>query len=131
MVIDTSAAIAMLLSEDAASDVLTAFEQHADRRMSAATLVECGIVMQNRFGDEGARELDPLLHGAGIRIEPVTEHQADYARDAHRRFGKERHPASLNYGDCFTYALALDLGQPALHTGDDFAHTDIETIRCG
>lgn len=130
MVLDTSAVIALMLAEPAAECVLAALEADVDRRISAASVVECSIVLQSRLGDEGARELDLLMHRAGIRIEPVTERQADVAREAYRRFGSGRHCAGLNHGDCFAYALAADSGQPILHTGDDFSQTDIESIRC-
>jgi ribonuclease VapC len=130
MVLDTSAVIALMLAEPAAECVLAALEADVDRRISAASVVECGIVLQSRLGDEGGRELDLLMHRAGIRIEPVTEQQADLAREAHRRFGIGRHSARLNYGDCFAYALAADIGQPVLHTCADFSQTDIESIRC-
>ena len=130
MVLDTSAVIALMLAEPAAECVLAALETDVDRRISAASVVACGIVLQSRLGDEGGRELDLLLHRAGIRIEPVTEQQADVAREAYRRFGQGQHSARLNFGECFTYALAVDVGQPVLHTGDDFSQTDIESIRC-
>ena len=130
MVLDSSAIIAVLLRESGAEAVIDALDAEPDRRISAASLVECGIVMESRRGDAGPRELQLLVQRIAIHVEAVTEQQAALAMDAFRRYGKGRHPAGLNYGDCFTYALAADLGQAVLHTGDDFSQTDIESIRC-
>ncbi|MGQ0816104.1 MAG: type II toxin-antitoxin system VapC family toxin [Gemmatimonadota bacterium] len=130
MVLDSSAVVAMLLSEPAADRLAAEVEAASDRRISAATLAECGIVLQVRRGDTGAYQLDQFIARANVRVEPVTRTQSDLARDAFRRFGKGRHPAALNFGDCFTYALAADLGESILHTGDDFSRTDIASIRC-
>ena len=129
MVLDSSAIVAVLLGESAAEAVITALESDPDRRISAATLVECGIVMQSRLGDAGVHELQLLVQRVAIRVEPVSEHQARLAMEAFRRYGKGRHAAGLNYGGCFTYALAADLGMSILHTGDDFTRCDIESIR--
>lgn len=83
--------------------------------------------MQARFGDAGERELDVILHRFGVDIIPVTREQAEIARSAFRRFGKGRHPAALNYGDCFAYALAMSLGEPLLFVGADFLQTDVKS----
>jgi ribonuclease VapC len=126
MVLDTSCLVALLQNEPAAGNVLAAIEAHPVRRMSAATLVEAAIVMQMRFGDYGERELDVLLQRLRVEVIPVTEMHAELARSAYRRFGKGRHPARLNFGDCFSYALAASLGEPLLFVGDDFSLTDME-----
>lgn len=93
--------------------------------MSAATVVELGLVMLARFGEAGEREADLLLHRLGAQVVPVTADHVELARSAYRRFGKGRHPAGLNFGDCFSYALAVGLEVPLLFTGADFARTDL------
>jgi ribonuclease VapC len=125
VVIDMSALIALLEGETGVErleeQLLT-----ADRLfISAATLVEAGIVVEARRGETGGRELDLLLHRLGVEIAPLDETQADLARSAWRRFGKGHHPAGLNLGDCFSYALAAATGEPLLFVGDDFSRTDI------
>jgi ribonuclease VapC len=97
--------------------------------MSAATLVETGLVIESRYGDAGGRELDVLIAKAGLSIEPVTTEQADVAREAWRRYGMGRHSAALNFGDCFSYALARTTGEPLLFKGDDFTQTDVSLVR--
>lgn len=82
------------------------------------------MVMQARYGDAGERELDLLMHRLKVDVVPVTAEHAELARRAFRRFGKGRHPAGLNYGDCFTYALAVALQEPVLFKGNDFSQTD-------
>lgn len=125
MVIDTSALIAYLEGEPEADRI----EQKlvtADRvAISAGTVVECGIVVEARRGDSGGRELDLLLHRLAVEIVPVDAQQAELARSAYRRYGKGRHPAGLDLGDCFSYALALSTGQELLYIGDDFSQTDV------
>lgn len=128
MVIDTSALIAVLLREPAAERLVAAVAAEADRRMSAASLLEAGLVTQARLGDEGERELDALLGRLRVAIVPVTEEQAQLARAAFRRFGKGRHPAGLNFGDCFSYALARALDEPLLFVGEDFGRTDVGVV---
>ncbi|HEY5086074.1 MAG TPA: type II toxin-antitoxin system VapC family toxin [Gemmatimonadaceae bacterium] len=125
MILDTSAILALLWSEPESSRLLAAIEADLDRRMSAASVVESGIVVQARHGDAGERELDVLLNRMAIEVVPVTEEQAELARSAFRRYGKGRHAAGLNYGDCFSYALAMVADEPLLFTGDDFARTDV------
>jgi ribonuclease VapC len=93
--------------------------------MSAASLLETAIVIEARYGEPGGNELDQLLQKAQIKIEPVTVEQAEVARRAYRSYGKGRHPAGLNFGDCFSYALAKVLGEALLFKGDDFSKTDI------
>ncbi|MEO6864709.1 MAG: type II toxin-antitoxin system VapC family toxin [Gemmatimonadaceae bacterium] len=125
MIVDTSAILALLWNEPSSARLLEAIEADSDRRMSVASVVEGGIVVQARHGDPGERELDVLLHRLAIDLVPVTSEQSEIARSAFRRFGKGRHPAGLNYGDCFSYALALVADEPLLFTGDDFSRTDV------
>lgn len=128
MVIDTSALVAMLTDEPGAPDFEAAVEVDPVRLMSTASYLEAAIVIETRFGESGGRELDLWLHRAGVNLVAVDADQADAARAAYRRFGKGRHRAGLNYGDCFAYALAKTSGQPLLFKGDDFAHTDISAV---
>jgi ribonuclease VapC len=94
--------------------------------MSAATLVETGIVMLTRYGEHGEREVDLFVQRAAIDVIAVSEEHAELARGAYRQYGKGRHPAGLNFGDCFSYALAAALDEPLLFVGDDFSKTDIK-----
>jgi ribonuclease VapC len=128
MVIDTSALIALLLNEEDAGRLAQAIEGDSLRLLSAANLVETSIVIESRKGEAGGRELDLLLYRAAIEIVPVDHNQAEIARIAWRRFGKDRHPAGLNYGDCFAYALAKSRRQSLLFQGDDFSRTDIDRV---
>ena len=128
MVIDTSALIALLNMEPESARLAVALESDATRLISAATVVEAGLVIESRFGAVGGRELDLLIAKAGLWIESVTAEQADAAREAWRRYGKGRHSAGLNFGDCFSYALAKVTGEPLLFKGNDFTHTDISAI---
>lgn len=125
MIIDTSALIAILADEDEAAALATAIEDDPYRAMSSATYVEASIVMTARHGAEGLRALDELLRISDVQIEPLSHKQALIARDAWIHYGKGRHPAKLNYGDCFAYALARDTGEPLLFKGQDFPLTDI------
>lgn len=131
MVIDRSALVAVLLGEPDAARMAQAIEAGSPRLVSAATLLEASIVIESRKGDAGGRELDLLLYRAGIEVVPVDQNQAEAARSAWRRFGKGRHPAALNYGDCFAYALASLRRLPLLFCGNDFARTDIGRIEGG
>lgn len=128
MILDTSAILALLSGEPEAARIGRAVLDSAVRRVSAASLVEAGIVVQARFGDDGARDLDLLVAKLALTIEPVTARQSDLARRAFRRYGKGRHPAGLNFGDCFAYALAKETGEPLLYKGDDFSRTDIAAV---
>jgi ribonuclease VapC len=125
MVIDTSGVIAILQAEPPAERLSRAIRESLTRRMSAASVVEAGIVVQRRFGDAGERDLDALLHQLDLDIIPLTADHARFARDAFRRFGRGRHPAGLNFGDCFSYALARALSEPLLFVGEDFSQTDV------
>jgi len=126
MIIDTSALIAILRDEPDAKDCALAIERTNNRRLSAANFVETALVIDGSRDPVASRRFDDLIQEAQIIIEPVTEVQARIAREAYRDFGKgSGHPAKLNFGDCFAYALARATGQPLLFRGDDFMHTDV------
>lgn len=128
MVIDTSALVAILRNEPERAIFIEAIETADSRRMSTATFVEISMVIEATRGAEGLRDLDLFLTTAGIDLVAVDSEQAHMARRAFTRFGRGRHRAGLNYGDCFSYALAVVLGEPMLFKGDDFVHTDVEPI---
>jgi ribonuclease VapC len=125
MIIDTSALVAVLDQEDEAERIVRTLASTPERVLSAANLVEVGIVMQARRGDDGARDLDLLLAKLKVDIAAVTASQAGIARKAFRRYGRGRHAAALNFGDCFAYALAKDTSAPLLFKGNDFGRTDV------
>lgn len=125
MIIDTSAIIAVLFDEHDARFYAQAIAQSESRRISAATFVEAAIVVETQTKSNGSRQLDAFLRQADISIEPVTEEQAHIARQAFTDYGKGRHPAGLNYGDCFSYALAKSTGEALLFKGKDFSKTDL------
>ena len=126
MIIDTSALIAILFAEPEAEACAKAIEGAGHRRLSAANFLETAIVLENGRDPVASRRLDDLLREAAISIEPFDETQAIVAREAYRDFGKRSgHPARLNFGDCFAYALARRFGEPLLFKGSDFVHTDI------
>lgn len=126
MIIDTSAIVAILREEDEARRFAEAIEAASVRRISAATYVEIGAVIDGARDPVASRLVDELLATAGIVIEPVTAAQARVARDAYRDFGKgSGHAAGLNFGDCFAYALATATGEPLLFKGVDFSRTDV------
>ena len=125
VVLDTSAVLALLQDEKEAERILAALVDAEVRRISAATVVEAGIVLQARYDDHGERELDLFLERAEVEVIPFSEEHAQLARQAFRRFGKGRHPAALNLGDCFAYALAVALDQPLLFVGTDFPATNV------
>jgi ribonuclease VapC len=129
MIIDTSALVAILDQEPDAEPIARALILTPERILSAATLLEIGIVMQARRGDDGARDLDLLLAKLRVEIAPFTARQAEIARKAFRRYGRGRHDAKLNFGDCFAYALAKDRSAPLLFKGDDFSRTDVIAAR--
>lgn len=127
MVIDTSGLIAILASEPERAAFIGALRD-ADRPiMSAASLVEVSIVVETRWGLEGLRDLDALIETSRIDVVPVDLEQARAARLGWSRYGQGRHRAGLNFGDCFSYALARVTAQPLLFKGDDFSRTDIVT----
>jgi ribonuclease VapC len=125
MIVDTSAIIAILFNEDDAEIYARAITQADACRISAATFVETAIVVEAQTRNNGSRQFDAFIRRAGMAIEPVTEEQAHIARQAFIDFGKGRHPAGLNYGDCFSYALSKATGEPLLFKGRDFAKTDL------
>jgi ribonuclease VapC len=125
IVVDTSAIIAILLQEENAPAAATAIADASSRLMSAANWVEAAIVVEARKGAEGSQEFDALIETAGLEIVPVTDDVARAARGAWRRYGKGRHPAGLNFGDCFAYGLAKVRALPLLAVGGDFAKTDL------
>ena len=128
MVLDTSAILAILFDEPDAELIEDAIAEDPIRLLSAAAFLETAIVVEARIGENGGRELDLFLHAAGVDVVAVDAEQAEIARQGWRRFGKGRHPASLNFGDCFSYALSLTSGEPLLFCGEDFAQTDVGTV---
>lgn len=126
MIVDSSAVLAILLGELDAAYYEKAIAAALPCRMSAANLLETSIVVESRGGLSAGHELDVFLERAGIELVPVTPQQVEAARRAWRRFGRGNHPAGLNFGDCFAYALAEATGEPLLFKGNDFARTDIE-----
>jgi ribonuclease VapC len=126
MVIDTSAVVAILKAEPEARALLTKLAGAAVCRLSAASFVEAGLVIRHDVTGTYAQALETLIKEFNIQIEPVTERQARIALDAYNRFGRGTgHRASLNYGDCFSYALTKDTGESLLFKGNDFSQTDI------
>jgi ribonuclease VapC len=128
MVVGTSALIAVLVGEPLAQKIAQVIADAPLRLLSAANLLEASIVIERRNRDAGARELDVLIYQTRIEIVPVDHDQAEIARRAWRRFGKSRHPAALNFGDCFAYALAKSRDLPLLFVGGDFSQTDIAIV---
>ena len=126
MVIDTSAIVAIAMNESEAEAFERRIADAAVRLISAATVLEAAMVLETRLGEPGGGELDLGLLRAGVEIVAVDAIHADQARRAWRRFGKGRHPAGLNFGDCFSYALAALTQEPLLFKGNDFSKTDIE-----
>lgn len=125
MIVDTSALIAILRGEPDADRYIDTITRTTDKRMSAATWVETAVVVDANRDPVLSGRLDDLMTAAGIVVEPVTFDQAQLARKAYRDFGKGHHPAGLNFGDCFSYALARATAQPLLFKGDDFSQTDV------
>ena len=128
MVIDSSAIAAILFNESEAEALELAIVDDLVRLVSVANLLEVAMIVESRLGEAGGRELDLWLQRIAAEAVPVDLEQTDMARRAWRRFGKGRHPANLNYGDCFAYALAMSRDEPLLFKGDDFGRTDVR--RC-
>jgi ribonuclease VapC len=126
MVIDTSALLAIFLAEPERKPFLDSILQSETRMISAANVLETGIVLETRRGESAGREFDLFLVRANLQIVSVDSEQAEIARSAWRKYGKGRHPAALNFGDCFAYALAKSSGEPLLAKGTDFVATDID-----
>jgi ribonuclease VapC len=125
IVIDSSAIIAILNDEPERRVFNEAIEQADDCLISTASFVEASIVIDNQRGYDGLRDFDLFIVSAGIELVPVDADQAHIARQAYRQYGKGRHRAALNFGDCFSYALAKATGLPLLFMGNDFAETDL------
>lgn len=126
MIVDSSALLAILFGESGAERYLAAIVDDGAPRISAVSFVETAIVAENRYGPGGGDDLDQLIDRSGIEILPVSVDEGRLARAAYRNYGKRRHPAGLNFGDCFSYALARARNEPLLFQGDDFSQTDIE-----
>lgn len=128
MIVDTSAVVAILLGEPERGAFVRAIVQADRPRISAASYVECGIVVDSFRDPVLSARLDQLLDELRIEIEPVTAGHARLARDAARQYGRgSGNPARLNFGDCLSYAAARSLGQPLLFKGDDFSQTDLRS----
>lgn len=126
MILDTSVVVAILFGEPESEFFEKAIEENPRPKMSAASYLEAAIVIDGTRNPIVSRRFDELLAEAEVQIVPFTASQAKIARDAYRDFGKGTgHPAHLNYGDCFSYALAKESGEPLLYKGDDFGHTDL------
>lgn len=130
MILDTSTLVAILRGEPETADFLRIIGEAVIVRLSAATYLETSIVIDGSRDPILSRKLDELLFDAGVKFEPVTAEHARIARWAYRDFGRgSGHPASLNFGDCFAYALAKTSGEPLLFKGSDFSHTDVSIAR--
>jgi ribonuclease VapC len=128
VVIDTSALLAILLGEPERATFLQLLSESETRLLSAANALETAIVVESRRGEAAGRELDLFLHRTKIEIVAVDEEQFSIARFAWRKFGKGRHPAGLNFGDCFAYALTKTSSEPLLAKGEDFRQTDLQVL---
>ncbi|MHB8799715.1 MAG: type II toxin-antitoxin system VapC family toxin [Thermoanaerobaculia bacterium] len=128
MVIDTSALLAILQDEPERRAFAEAIENAGSCSMSVANLLEASLVVESRFGAEGVRALDELVEKASVDLAPVDLEQLGIARRAFSLFGKGRHAAALNFGDCFAYALARSIGEPLLGKGDGFSRTDLAIV---
>ena len=129
LVVDTSAAVAIVFGEPGSEELAVHLENALARLMPAAIRVELGIVLEARLWPAGQDIVERFLRDAKIDIVPVDADLAARAMSGWRRYGKGHHPAGLNFGDCFTYALAERTGHPVLCTGNDFAATDIAVLR--
>jgi len=125
MILDSSPLVAILTEEPDADRYIQAISRAPRCRISAGNFIELSIVIESQQGHEVSRQCDALFRRIGIVIEPVTVEQAHLARQAFLDFGKGRHPAGLNFGDCFAYALAKNTGEPLLFKGEDFKKTDV------
>ena len=128
MVIDTSALMAILLGELEAPRIASAIADDPKRVMSSFSLLEAGIVIEAKKGEVGGRELDLLIHRSEIDVVNLTTEQTELARVCWRKYGKGRHPASLNIGDCCSYALSKFTNEPLLFKGEDFSKTDLDLV---
>jgi ribonuclease VapC len=128
MVLDSSAVLAVLFDEPLRPTFTRSIERDPRRLMSAGNVLESALVAETRRGEPAGRELDLLLHRAQVDVVPVDSEQVQIARSAWRRYGKGRHPAGLNFGDCFAYALAAASGEPLLFAGEDLRRTDVAAV---
>lgn len=126
MVLDTSAVLAILQNEPERRQFNEAIDAAETRSLSTASFVECSMIVESRYGADGVRDLDLFIAKAQISLVPVDEEQANLARRAFRQYGKGRHPAGLNFGDCFSYALSKALQDHLLFKGNDFSKTDVD-----
>lgn len=129
MIVDTSAIIAVLRAEPEGPDFAKAIEASQSRHVSAVSYVEAAVVIDSGRDAVASRRFDDFFRVSRIAIEAVTPKQAEIARQAYRDFGKGRHKAGLNLGDCFAYALAKEMDEPLLFKGNDFNRTDIERVK--
>jgi len=125
MILDTSSLVAILAQESDSDLYVNAISRASRCRISAGNFLELSIVIEGQFGADALQQCDALFRRVGIVIEPVTVEHAHTARQAFHDFGKGRHPAALNFGDCFAYALAKVTGEPLLFKGEDFKKTDV------
>ena len=125
MIADTSALVAVILGEEDAELYLDAMSSASRLGISAASLLEASMVVEARQGTEASHDLQALLADLEAEVVPCDEEQAQWALEAWRRFGKGRHPAALNFGDCLAYACAAATGEPLLFKGRDFTQTDV------
>lgn len=126
MIVDTSAMVAILYREPEAAAFIQRIHDADSCRISVASWLELAMVVESQLGPDGMRQAEAFFRRAGITIEPVSIEHGELARQAFLDFGKGRDKAALNYGDCFSYALAKATGEPLLFKGNDFALTDIE-----
>jgi ribonuclease VapC len=129
MTLDTSAVLAILQDEPERAEFVSLIEHSSRRLISAVSVLEAAMVLEGRRGDDAGADLDLFLQKASIETVAFDQEQLELARTAFRRYGKGRHPAGLNFGDCAAYALARWSGEPLLFKGDDFSVTDVERVR--
>jgi ribonuclease VapC len=128
VIVDTSALVAILRAEPDADIFVTALSRAGDPKLSAGSYIETAIVVDMNRDPVLSGRLDDLIAAVRLTVEPVTARHAEIARHAYRAFGKgTNHPAGLNFGDCFAYALSRATGEPLLFKGDDFSRTDVES----
>jgi ribonuclease VapC len=128
MILDTSALTAIVLNEPSSDRLLAAIDGASVRMVSAGTVLELSLVLMGRHGPGAEPLLDHLLRDLAVTVVPFDGEQLAIARDAAARFGRGRHPAALNFGDCFAYALAVTTAEPLLCTGTDFTRTDVALV---
>jgi ribonuclease VapC len=125
MVVDTSAVVAILTLEPGSHRFVQAMDEAGSLQISAASVLEVALVVESSYGEAARKTFDRWLNTSSIEVVVVTRDQIEAARDGFRRFGKGRHPAGLNFGDCFSYGLAKTLGESLLFSGNDFSRTDL------